>query len=315
MIGCLVTVVSWYLALRALYAVYRIVEELYIIKELNLIERYGKGSWAFITGSTDGIGLGFAQELARRGFNIILAARDRAKMDDKEKLIKQANGNVQILKVVVDFKNSAQDPSFFDQIFKQIEHLDISVIVNNVGVGTNNTPVLDMNMQTALDMIIINCIPQTVFDWYFIPRLAARSTHSAIIDVSSVASTISLPGKEIYSATKYYNKSINNSFEMMSALKKHKIDYLTLKPGFVTTPLTGNRPEDAITCNTTECVNGALKALGHKRETFGATKHVLFGSVIEGITFLFPIPFLLKYRDTLYKIVGYKAFENAQVAK
>ena len=42
---------------------------------LNFKTRYGENTWAMITGSTDGIGLAFAEELAKEGFNLILIGR------------------------------------------------------------------------------------------------------------------------------------------------------------------------------------------------------------------------------------------------
>jgi len=41
----------------------------------NFAKRYGKNSWALVTGSSDGIGKAIALSLAKQGFNIILSAR------------------------------------------------------------------------------------------------------------------------------------------------------------------------------------------------------------------------------------------------
>jgi 17beta-estradiol 17-dehydrogenase / very-long-chain 3-oxoacyl-CoA reductase len=43
-------------------------------------ERYGKDSYAIVTGSTDGIGKAYAMHLAKQGFNIVLIARNDEKM-------------------------------------------------------------------------------------------------------------------------------------------------------------------------------------------------------------------------------------------
>ena len=64
-----------------------IIKEMYIIKELNLKERYGADSWALITGSTDGLGLCFAKALAKRKINVILAARNPTKLEARKKEI------------------------------------------------------------------------------------------------------------------------------------------------------------------------------------------------------------------------------------
>ena len=46
----------------------------------HLVERYGKGSWAMITGGSDGIGLEMAKELVRLGFNIVIIGRNPEKL-------------------------------------------------------------------------------------------------------------------------------------------------------------------------------------------------------------------------------------------
>ncbi len=48
----------------------------------NLLKKYGEGSWAVVTGASDGIGVGFCKELAREGFNICLVSRTLKKMEE-----------------------------------------------------------------------------------------------------------------------------------------------------------------------------------------------------------------------------------------
>ncbi len=55
----------------------RIIRNIFLYwRPLDLVDRYGGDSWALITGGSDGIGLGFAQELAKLGFNICIIARN-----------------------------------------------------------------------------------------------------------------------------------------------------------------------------------------------------------------------------------------------
>lgn len=46
----------------------------------DLLKRYG-GGWAVITGGSDGIGLGFGEELAKLGFNIVVISRNKQKIE------------------------------------------------------------------------------------------------------------------------------------------------------------------------------------------------------------------------------------------
>jgi 17beta-estradiol 17-dehydrogenase / very-long-chain 3-oxoacyl-CoA reductase len=45
----------------------------------DLIERYGSGSYAVVSAATDGIGKGFALQLAKRGFNLVMLIRNKEK--------------------------------------------------------------------------------------------------------------------------------------------------------------------------------------------------------------------------------------------
>jgi short-subunit dehydrogenase len=56
-----------------------------------LTERYGRNSWAVVTGGSDGIGLAMCKELAKREFNIVIVARNKEKMHDAEREIKAVN--------------------------------------------------------------------------------------------------------------------------------------------------------------------------------------------------------------------------------
>lgn len=52
--------------------------------------RYGKGSWALVTGASDGIGAEYCMQLAKEGFNICLVSRTRSKLEAVENKIKEA---------------------------------------------------------------------------------------------------------------------------------------------------------------------------------------------------------------------------------
>lgn len=74
-----------------------------IVKGYDLSKRYGENSWAVVTGGSTGIGAEFANQLAERGFNLILVALFMKDLKDVEAQIKLKHPNCKILLFEVDF--------------------------------------------------------------------------------------------------------------------------------------------------------------------------------------------------------------------
>ena len=64
---------------------------------------YGAGSWAVVTGGSDGIGFGMCNNLAKQGFNICIVSRNEKKINEKLELIKKECPNVKTMCIVADF--------------------------------------------------------------------------------------------------------------------------------------------------------------------------------------------------------------------
>ena len=58
----------------------RAILKYFVLPRRNLLSRYGQGSWAVITGASDGLGKQYAFELASAGFSILLVARNAEKL-------------------------------------------------------------------------------------------------------------------------------------------------------------------------------------------------------------------------------------------
>ena len=301
-----VTVIGVYIFVRMLYHIWLCVQEIFLLKELDLIARYGKGSWAFVTGSTDGIGFGFADNLAKRGFNVIICARDAKKLAEKKSLLEKKHPKVKFATIQADF-SQITDPALAERIAKELEPYDVSVLVNNVGLGTLGVPITETTMESSQRMVLVNCITPVLMAKIFLERVKSRKSRSAIIELSSVASIAPLAKKEIYSATKSFNRFFAMS---MNPKVKSLVDYLILKPGFVTTALTDNRKSDFITCNVDECVNSTLKVLGQRQQTYGHWKHTIKGHVFSGIAWIFPMEKLGAIQSIIFKFIGYKVSGN-----
>lgn len=304
MIGCILSIFGWYYILRAAYGLYRIIEEIYLLKELDLSARYGKGSWAFITGSTDGIGLGYAKGLAKRGFNIILTGRNQEKLTQRATEIKELYKSVQVKTIQVDFANSYQ-PGVLEKLFEEVKDLDVSILVNNVGIyaHSRDTTTLTQPLSHLTTMPLVNCLPQAVLTKLFSSRFMKRSQRSALIHLSSVAVLHPLP-QETYSASKTFNWFYGRAFSLnlknyykRENLGECKIDSLTVKPSIVTSNMTNQATEGSRTVPAETHVNGTLKVLGQKEETFGCTKHIIVAAILESLMKFVPY----KYARTIFQ--------------
>lgn len=99
-------------------------------------------SWAFVTGASDGIGQGLAEELAESGFNVILHGRNPKKLDGVQEKLQAEHPDAQFRTVIA---NAAKfDDSVIQNIAKEVEDLPITILINNVG----GTAVLDQNFKT-----------------------------------------------------------------------------------------------------------------------------------------------------------------------
>ena len=69
----------------------------------GVYQRYGrKGSYAVVTGASDGIGLAYARTLASLGFNIFLVSRNKERLEAARSLVRAENKAVQVDILVQD---------------------------------------------------------------------------------------------------------------------------------------------------------------------------------------------------------------------
>lgn len=244
----------------------------------NLAERYGQGSWALITGSTDGIGKSFAIALAKRGFNVIIFGRKEETLKKVSDLLTSSYG-VQVKAIQADFSGCTK-PEFFENIYKQTEGLDISILVNNVG-SLKGTLFSTLDHKTIWDMNNLNLLPVAMLTRYYINDLLKRPKRSAIINLSSVGSRVFQPGFSIYGPGKAFADFLS---ENMAIEYKDKIDVLSVRPHYVHTPLYSSIGGSSNYCAVApeKCAEGALSWLGRcSYYTYGATWHEIIGYPTE----------------------------------
>lgn len=105
------------------------------------------GSWALVTGATDGIGRAFADELLGRGFNVLLHGRNDEKLERVKKELAAKYPKRKIDIVVADASRTDQPELAVVEKVKKLPG-KLVILVNNVG-GVNTTPAYQSHEATT----------------------------------------------------------------------------------------------------------------------------------------------------------------------
>ena len=149
-----------------------------------------KYGWIAITGASDGIGKGFATELASRGFKILLIGRNAEKLENVKQTMITKTRNSEIKWIQADFAYSHRDPdTFYDDLVAKMSEYEIYGLINNVG-NARIKPFLVMTNEDIETSIGTNIYPQTYLThklWpKFISRFEAEKKRALVINFSSM---------------------------------------------------------------------------------------------------------------------------------
>jgi len=115
-----------------------------------------RGSWAVVTGASDGLGKEFAAQLAAKGFNLILASRTKSKLDNVAQQIKSKHASTSVETIAIDFSSPTDED--YRNLKGLLEGKRIAVLINNVGQSHSiPVPFADTDRQEIENIININC--------------------------------------------------------------------------------------------------------------------------------------------------------------
>ena len=165
---------------------------------------YGKwrGKWALVTGSSAGIGVDFAKELAAAGVNLVLTAR---RLDRLESLAKELKAAHEVDVRVVSSDLGVPEGVGTITSMLEAEGLTIDILVNNAGFGITGE-FHDMGVEKSLGMIQVNIASLVALTQALLPGMLERRSGN-IIMVGSVNAFMSTGHFAVYSATKAFVRS------------------------------------------------------------------------------------------------------------
>ena len=183
-----------------------------------------------ITGASSGIGYSITKLLPNENCSLALISRRKNILDDLVTELK--NGAITVNSYKCDVGNIDEVKNTFEQVKNDFGKIDIAIL--NAGVSSR-TGVINYSANLAKEIFeantlgIVNCVEQLLPD--FIQR-----KEGMIVGISSLADSRGFPKSGFYNASKAAATLLLESLRI--ELKPFNIKVLTVKPGFVRTPMT-----------------------------------------------------------------------------
>jgi len=184
------------------------------------------GTWAIVTGATDGLGKQFAMQLADIGFNVVIVARRKNLLDGLSKKINQTY-NVDCLTIDLDLSTNDAVTS----LYEKTKHLDIGLIVEAAGFGTS-TNLIEADIKIEKQLIDLNCKCLMEMSHVYGKKFSAQKKGGMIL-ISSLLGFHGAFGTANYAASKAYVQALGEA--LYFELRKHNVDVLTVAPGPINT--------------------------------------------------------------------------------
>jgi len=239
----------------------------------------GYGKWAVVTGSTDGIGKGYAKELARRGMNVFLISRTQIKLDETAKEIKTSSNNVEVKTLAFDFGSATLQS--YETIKSALSGLEVGVLVNNVGIA-NDCPDYFLQHQGAeklwKNMIDINCFAATEMTYIVLPQMVQRHK-GVVINVSSAAGFVPTPLFSVYSATKTFVNFFTRG--LISEYSDSGVIFQCVHPYYVATKMSKIKRPSFFAPDPNYYANSALNTVGIESQTVGCLSHAIQHALLQ----------------------------------
>jgi hypothetical protein len=188
-------------------------------------------TFALITGGSSGIGYAYAEEWARKGYNILIVS-------NREDLNAQAEEKLKALFPQQQIRSHYQDlttPNAAQELYDycQSEHLIVEVLVNNAGMYYFGA-VVETPMALSHKMTMLHCTTPADLCALFGKDMKDRR-RGYIINASSITAFMSVPAISVYEATKAYLLKFSKGLHF--ELSHYGVKVTCVCPGAVDTDL------------------------------------------------------------------------------
>ncbi len=237
---------------------------------MTFLQRYGPT--ALVTGASSGIGAAMAEQLAAKGFNVIVTARRQDRLAALAAQLKDRHA-VEAIDWVCDLSK----PEQVGALIAKLQEVDLGLVVSNAGFGFKGR--FDAaSLALQQEMLMVNTMAPLTLCRALLPGLVLRGRGGVIL-TGSVEGFIGCPYSTTYAASKAFIQSLGEG--LWAEYRPLGVDILTLCPGATDTEAPGKQGIDPATLphlmSAEEVARRALEQLGqgpvyvpsaHYREVF-----------------------------------------------
>lgn len=221
---------------------------------------------ALVTGSANGIGRQYAEQLADRGYNLILVDKDE-NINSVAEEIMASHPELTARSILFDLARESAAEELFADVQSRGERVDL--LINDAGEFSFRD-ICKVDDEVIRSIITLHDLTLTRMNRIFGNEMV-KNGGGYILNMSSYSIWMPLPGLALYSASKAYVKAFSVAFS--KEVRENKVYVTAICPAGVATDLYGLSKEfqkkgvKSGTLITPErCAKRALKALfRHKR--------------------------------------------------
>jgi short-subunit dehydrogenase len=164
---------------------------------------------ALVTGTSSGIGVALAGELARRGRDLTLVARREDRLRDTAAELSAQHG-VNVEWIAADLADAADRDRLVAELADRGRVVD--VLVNNAGMGTSG-PFHTLPVDRELQQVRLNVEAVVALCGAFVPGMVERG-RGRILNVASVSGFMPVPQQATYAASKAFVLTFTESLTL-----------------------------------------------------------------------------------------------------